>query len=130
MKALCAICDCTNATTRLCRACRGDPANAGWIAEWEDTSTVPSLDTAAFSERHLAGIIGSTLPLEVTPKQLLVFKLLLTPKVCTKARIDRRGRRRGTRRQSTAYTTREIAAMVGVCQQYVVKLRRRLFFGA
>lgn len=27
---LCAICDVTNATMRLCRKCRADPANAGW----------------------------------------------------------------------------------------------------
>lgn len=27
---LCAICDATNATMRLCRKCRADPANAGW----------------------------------------------------------------------------------------------------
>lgn len=26
----CAICDGTNATVRLCRTCRADPANAGW----------------------------------------------------------------------------------------------------
>lgn len=125
----CAICHATNATPRICANCAAAPENAGWVSQWEDVSTVANVDAGRYGELRLGQVIGELPALEATPKQRQVFELLLTQKVLELERKDRRGRRRGTRRVVTVYTTREIAHLVGVGHQYVARLRRRLFYG-
>jgi hypothetical protein len=128
-RALCAICDCTNATSRICAECRADPANADWIAEWEDTSLTDRFDGSWPAANRLSAVIGTSV-LAATPKQEEVFKLLLAVKVVTKPRRDRKGRSRGSHRRTRSYTIEEIARAVGVSHQYVSRLRRKLLFGA
>ena len=49
---LCAICDNTNETTRLCPKCRADPANEGWSEEWEDIEFTGDVEAASVSPRN------------------------------------------------------------------------------
>jgi len=129
MKALCAICDRTNATPRICAACAAAPENADWVSQWEDTSTVGNLDSERFGLARLCEVIGYLPALKATPKQLRVYELLLTQRTIETRRRDRRGRMRGTRRIVAVYTTRQVAELAGVGFQYVARLRRRLFYG-
>jgi hypothetical protein len=47
---LCAICDQTNETMRLCEGCRADPMNAGW-SEGDPAQLVNDVETVAQSTR-------------------------------------------------------------------------------
>lgn len=46
----CAVCDGTNATTRLCAKCKADPANQDWHES--DTRIVDDVEQLAAGERH------------------------------------------------------------------------------
>ncbi len=126
---LCAVCSSTNSTPRICSFCAEDPANSGWVSEWEFTSTVSDVDVVDRNGHSLGSVIGTPPAVDATPRQLLVLRLLMEQKLEQVQRRDAQGRRRGRRMRVTGYSTREISRLTGVCHQYVARLRRRFLYG-
>lgn len=123
MRTLCAICDGTNAHTRLCAACRADPVNADWI---ETDAATPSAAVDNITPAcNLAELqIKPLPPVSETTRRVLIM--------VTTARVHERVRNRGANRaaepwawRSRAMRLTEIAEHLGCSKQLVSKIVRK-----
>ena len=121
----CAICDSTNLTTRLCRACRKDPANAGWS---EHDLATPSSDVAELAERALRDLSAFEGPLQpVPPGDRAILGLLYL--YALRAPERPRGRQRGKTEwcwRARTLTLEEIGFLIGKSRQAVGKRLQHL----
>jgi len=128
MAVLCAVCDATNATTRLCSRCRADPANASWQAtppSQETRSSRPQAERFAYEVAWDPARHGRPRPLETLAERIA---WLAAYGRRTEARVyrDARGRRRGTRIRRHYLGQRSIARLAGCSRSYVRKVLSRI----
>lgn len=123
MTRYCAICDGTNLHTRLCAACRADPANADWIET--DTATPSDAIDAMAPACNLAELQIKPLP-PVSDTTRRVLLLVIT------GRVTERVRNRGANRAAEPWAWREramhfteIAQHLGCSKQLVSKIVRK-----
>lgn len=119
-RTLCAVCDGTNATTRLCPVCRADPANT----DWREGDEVPCdfLDTLPSS---LRAVTWDTAPRQATDLQQRVLVLLARDDVPMPRRVQIRiggERHYVTRTVRRQLTMREVARAAGCDESYVRRL--------
>lgn len=121
-RAPCAVCDGTNTTTRLCPACRADPANV----DWRDGDELPTDALDALPASVLAEM-WDTRPSRATDLQQRVLRLLVRDDVPMPRRVQVRSqgaRQYVTRMVPRRLTLREVARAAGCDHAYVVRLLR------
>lgn len=121
---LCAICDSTNQTTRLCAACRADPVNGGW-SEGEPWELLEDVD-AVTSDLSLGDLSGRRIRPDSSRKRAI---LRLVHGGTIRIAYTNRGPNR--RNEPLVWRRRplnlsEIAFLVGCSRQAVVKLLRKM----
>jgi hypothetical protein len=115
---LCAICDNTNSTARLCAKHRADPSCAGWNEKpakteyWDNLYVEPSVR------------IGDTRAAQPTELEKRIVAAALTF-VARDPRRDTHGRRRGVRIRYR-FSYRELAAQVGCSHEMVRRVVLKL----
>lgn len=121
LRPLCAICDNTNATLRLCDTCRRDKANADW-SEGEDLADYErvSAEDVDFSRMNVGSVFdtGPKLkPVGVVHQKVLALLYHFTIRVPLRNRGQ--GRRRGKQWswESRGLNLREVAWLVGIARQ-------------
>lgn len=120
---LCAICDHTNETTRLCVDCREDPCNEGWSEDDAEHQLDP--DRYASSAPRLADVIDRRArPPTELHRRIVSLLVLYQVQVAVRVRVRlpsgaRVWRWRAGRR---ALTFREVAHLVGCSVGYVHKV--------
>ena len=119
-RGVCAICDGTNDTTQICRECRADPVNAGWIETWEDEVEQPEQLPAG---QRLADVQERPIR-PVTELQRIIIDMALRGEMVTYVYRDRKGRRRGTRKRCEQLSYSEIARRLGCSKTYVATIVR------
>lgn len=120
----CAICDNTNATTRLCKACQKDPANADWSdgAREDPDDNMERLGYAA----DLLSLNQDRKPIKVTEVVQQVARLAFQGREVRTPYVDKLGRRRGDRVRFESMSIRQIAEVVGLSKSAVEKIIKRL----
>jgi len=112
---VCAICDNTNATTQLCRDCKKDAANAGWVESWEDSDEG--------MEARAAGVglasIADRKQRQETALQRSILDLATRGAYEAVPYFDARGHRHGTRMRYVPLSFREIARRLGCSEKTV-----------
>jgi hypothetical protein len=119
----CAICDGTNETTRLCDACRADPANEGWC---EGEPAESSADVEAVAGDLRLGDLASRRLRPDSDRKRAILGLVHSGKI----RVAVRNRGRNRRRQPWVWRTQplslaEIAFLVGCSPDLVAKVLRK-----
>lgn len=124
-RALCAICDATNATTRICPSCREDPANDGWTEQSDREESDAEIDRFAVGLAALT--TGRRLKAPTQLEQRIM--LLLVRGTCVPVeRWTRAGHFRGAvLRYHRHMSYRAIAVEVGCAVSFVHKTKRRYF---
>lgn len=114
--ALCAICDATNDTTRICEACESSPENADWRHSWEMSIADIDARPIGITLQELL----ATMPREWSSLTLRILLVRLCFRVEERVRkIDRYGRSRGYRIRKRAATHSEIAHACGCSRGWV-----------
>lgn len=125
LRPLCAICDNTNDTIRLCERCRQDPVNDGWSEGDElperrcvSADRVDITNVAVSSAFEFAGQKARTV--SVARQKALTLLYHFTIRIPYRSRS--RGRLRGTWEwRSRPLNLSEVAWLVGVTPQAVVQ---------
>jgi hypothetical protein len=123
---LCAICDDTNATTKICNDCRKLPENDGWGETWEQLEA--SADQ--FADRDITTHLSDMVNKRRRPVSSLVQAILDDIKTGTEEHyqyVDPAGRRFGTRTRRRPLTVYEIAKRRGCSPSYAARIRRIAF---
>lgn len=121
---LCAICDETNQTTRLCDACRADPANDGW-SECEPAELIEDVDSVV-GDLRLGDLASRRIRTDGERKRA-ILQLIHGYTVRVAYRTSGRLRARSPwvwRRR--ALNLSEVAFLVGCTPQAVVKTIRKV----
>jgi len=121
----CAICQVTNAHTRICAWCEKQPYNKGWVSTWEELGGEDDLAASPIAPaRRLADVIDRK-PRVPTPAQQAIIELALLGIVERYRYRDRRGRWRGWRTRIKALSLREIGSRTGKHWTYVRRVLAR-----
>jgi len=119
---LCAVCDSTNETTRLCATCRRDPANGAWQA-------TPHAQEGAGGARYAVtwdpARHGRPQAVQ-TLAERIAWLAAYGRRVETRVYLDARGRRRGPRERRRYLGQRSIARLAGCSRAYVRKVLGRI----
>lgn len=116
----------THATSRLCRACKKDPANDGWLEK--DVLLEHDANLEQTYGAHAVIQLGERPLRPVTERQKQILFLLTFGIEERVPRIDKYGRRDGYRRVRRAVSERECARIVG-CSRKLVHLVFKSIFG-
>ncbi len=126
----CSCCGDSFASSRLCRECKADPANAGWREASVHETELFEPDSIPSGGHRLADYQGSPLP-SITDKQKQILGLIAYYGI--KYPVMKRVRRNGIRVwipteawTSKALEAEEIAWLVGCHRNYVLTVYQRM----
>lgn len=123
---ICAICDRTNRTTRLCKTCRRDPANKDW-RQFEAAVASGTIDRIIGAARRFADLQANRTLRPSPVKEEAILRLLCEYSIQRPS--DLRAPYTKHPRwvwQSDDLTYREIAHLVDSDERYVRKIVRKI----
>jgi hypothetical protein len=119
----CAVCDNDDNTTRLCSACKADPANADWCEG--DERLIEDVDAEASVRPRLAAQSPPRRIPTLLHRRVLELAALHTLPTWVRRRVRRDGNRVWEwRQESRALGYREIAFLLGCSKSYCQKTYR------
>lgn len=121
----CSVCDADLSTTRLCDACRADPANVDWLEDSDELHANP--DRFSSTSPRLADLIDRPLR-QPTVLYVRVLELMtlyvVKDAVRVRARLPGGGRGYVWRDRRRGLCFREIAFLLGCSKSYVARIYR------